>query len=198
MPDPSNPDPADIAIFPLSLVLFPGGLLPLKIFEQRYIEMTKACLRDDSPFGVCLIRSGHEVGSPADHEPIGCSARIRQWDMPHTGIFHLACLGETAFRVVESRAGKNGLIHGRVEWLSSHGEGIDPEHFNTCRSMLESLAKRAGQDIFAGQAAYEDPEWVSYRLAELLLVDSRGRQALLEERDTGRRLAAISQVLQPG
>ena len=195
MPDPSNRVLVDIAIFPLNLVLFPGGLLPLKIFEQRYIEMTKVCLRDEVPFGVCLIRSGHEVGSPAEHELIGCSARISQWDMPHTGIFHLACLGENAFRMVESHAGKNGLIRGRVEWLSSHKDDIDPEHFNTCRNMLESLAERAGVGIFAGPAAFDDPEWVSYRLAELLPIDGRSKQALLEERNVGRRLAAISQAL---
>ncbi len=197
MPDPSNPNPVDIAIFPLNLVLFPGAVLPLKIFEQRYIEMTKACLRDDVPFGVCLIRSGHEVGSPAEHEHIGCSARIRQWDMPHTGIFHLTCLGESAFRLVGSQTGNNGLIHGRVEWLSGHSGDIDPEHFDTCRRMLESLVKRAGEDILAGQAAFDDPDWVSYRLAELLPIDSRSKQALLEQRNTGRRLAAISQALQP-
>ncbi len=197
MTDPSRPDPVNIAIFPLNLVLFPGGLLPLKIFEQRYIEMTKACLRDDLPFGVCLIRSGHEVGTPADHEVIGCSARISQWDMPHTGIFHLACLGENAFRVVESHTGTNGLIHGRVEWLSSNSDGIDLEHFDACRRMLESLTERAGKDIFAGRAAFDNPDWVSYRLAELLPVDARSKQALLEQRNTGRRLAAIHQALQP-
>ena len=196
MPDPSNSNPVDIAIFPLNLVLFPGGVLPLKIFEQRYIEMTKACLRDDIPFGVCLIRHGHEVGPAAEHERIGCSARIKQWDMPHTGIFHLACLGENAFRLVESQTGKNGLIHGRVEWLSGHSDEIDPEHFNTCRSTLESIAKRAGGDGLPEQGAFDDPEWVSYRLAELLPIDGRSKQALLEERNTGRRLAAISQTLQ--
>ena len=196
MPDPSAPDTAEIAIFPLNLVLFPGGFLPLKIFEQRYLEMTKACLRDDIPFGVCLIRDGQEVGAPAEHERIGCSARIKQWDMPHAGIFHLACLGESAFRVVDSRTGSNGLIHGRVEWLSAHGDEIDPEHFNTCKRMLESFAKRAGEEKVAGQAGFDDPEWVSYRLAELLPIDARSKQALLEQRNTGLRLAAISRALQ--
>ena len=52
-------------IFPLNTVLFPGGTLPLKIFEQRYLEMTKACIRDEQPFGICLIKEGREVGTPA-------------------------------------------------------------------------------------------------------------------------------------
>jgi Lon protease-like protein len=196
MPDPSSTNLNDIAIFPLNLVLFPGGLLPLKIFEQRYVEMTKTCLRDDVPFGVCLIRHGHEVGTPAEHEQIGCSARITQWDMPHPGLFHLACVGENAFRVVESRTAKNGLILGRVEWLSRDSEAIEPRHLDACRSLLEALVKRTGEDIFAGPAAFDDPEWVSYRLSELLPLDGKRKQALLEQRSTGRRLAAISEALQ--
>lgn len=197
MPDPSNAKLVDIAIFPLNLVLFPGGLLPLKIFEQRYVEMTKSCLRDDMPFGVCLIRNGHEVGSPAEHEQIGCSARIEQWDMPHTGIFHLGCVGENAFRLIESRAGKNGLIQGRVEWLSHDEAGIDSVHLNTCVNVLKALAKRAGEGVFAGKTAFDNPEWVSYRLAELLPINARNKQALLEQRGTGQRLAALSRALQP-
>ena len=66
----------DVAIFPLNAVLFPGGLLPLRVFEQRYMDMAKDCLRNDTPFGVCLIRAGHEVGAPATPEPIGCTAKI--------------------------------------------------------------------------------------------------------------------------
>ena len=182
----------------MNLVLFPGGLLPLRIFEQRYLEMTKSCLRDDLPFGVCLIRHGQEVGTPAEHEQIGCSARITQWDMPHTGLFHLSCIGEQAFRLVESRPEKNGLILGRVEWLSSdRDDEIDPGHLDACRSVLEALVKRAGEDVFAGPVRLDDPEWVSYRLSELLPVDWRSKQALLEQRSTAQRLAAISGTL-PG
>ena len=66
----------EISLFPLNTVLFPGGMLPLKVFEQRYIEMTKTCLRDSRPFGVCLIREGHEVGTAAVPEPVGCLAAI--------------------------------------------------------------------------------------------------------------------------
>ncbi|HUU73933.1 MAG TPA: LON peptidase substrate-binding domain-containing protein [Burkholderiales bacterium] len=197
MPDPSKTKPDEVAIFPLNLVLFPGASLPLKIFEQRYIEMTKTCLRDDTPFGVCLIRHGQEVGSPAEHEQIGCSARIGNWDMPHTGIFLLACAGENTFRLLESRTERNGLIKGRVEWLYRDDDEIDPAHLDTCRNVLRALVKRTGEDVFAGPTVFDDPEWVSYRLSELLPIDNQGKQALLEQRGTGQRLAAINKVLQP-
>ena len=61
----------ELPLFPLNTVLFPGGRLPLKVFEQRYVEMTKRCVRDGSPFGVCMIREGKEVGNPALPADIG-------------------------------------------------------------------------------------------------------------------------------
>src|SRR5439155_12683725 len=70
----------DLPLFPLNTVLFPGGRVPLRIFEQRYMDMAKACLRDGSPFGVCLIREGREVGAPAIPADVGTLARIGAWD----------------------------------------------------------------------------------------------------------------------
>jgi Lon protease-like protein len=87
-------------LFPLGTVLFPGGLSPLKIFEQRYLDMTKACLRDNLPFGVCLIREGREVGAPAAPENVGCLATIEQWEMPNSSMFHMLARGGERFRVV--------------------------------------------------------------------------------------------------
>src|SRR5437879_10360536 len=91
--------------FPLKTVLFPGRVLPLKVFEQRYIDMTKACLKDEQPFGVCLLTQGEEVaqrdraaaGAPIAFALIGTQARIVSWDMPQLGILHLKTEGGTRF-----------------------------------------------------------------------------------------------------
>src|ERR1700690_807703 len=101
---PVSREPQSLPLFPLKTVLFPGGLLPLKVFEQRYIDMTKLCLRDDQPFGVCLITQGTEVASPKSQSPvefarIGTLARITGWDMPQLGILHLKTEGVSRFRV---------------------------------------------------------------------------------------------------
>ena len=84
-------------IFPLHTVLFPGGILPLKIFEQRYIEMTKICLRDNRPFGVCQIREGRETGAPALPEPIGCFATHHAMGHAAAGVFQLIVRGGNVF-----------------------------------------------------------------------------------------------------
>src|SRR5712664_2056169 len=96
----------DLALFPLNVVLCPGGRLPLRIFEQRYMEMAKACLRDSAPFGVCLIREGAEVGRPATPAAIGCLARIAEWDMPQLGLLQVTSRGAcrpTAWRALPSK-----------------------------------------------------------------------------------------------
>jgi len=107
----------EIFVFPLNTVLFPDGVLPLKVFEQRYIEMTKACLRDNRPFGVCMIREGREVGTAAVPEPVGCFAAIESWDMPQLGLFHLIARGGGRFRIREMRVAPNHLISAAVEPL---------------------------------------------------------------------------------
>lgn len=186
-----------IPLFPLGLVLFPGSTLPLKVFEQRYVEMTKTCVRDNTIFGVCRIRHGQEVGAPAEHEQIGCSARIAHWDMPHPNLFQLICVGEREFRVVDSSINASGLILGHVQWLANDFDGIDAENFSICREALERVAKQVGDRAFAGPAQLDDPEWVSYRLADLLPVDSTQKQSLLEQRSTAQRLTSIVRMLQP-
>ena len=107
-----------IFLFPLGTVLFPGGALPLKIFEQRYLDMTKVCIRDNLPFGVCLIREGREVGSPAVPSIVGCLATIEQWEMPSPGMFHLLARGGERFRLLETRIADNGLTSADVETAS--------------------------------------------------------------------------------
>ena len=183
-------------IFPLNLVLFPGSSIQLKIFEQRYQDMTKACLRDETPFGVCRIRAGREVGAPAEHESIGCSARISHWEMPHPGLYQLNCVGESVFRLADSHIEDNGLIRGVVEWMTDGSGTVDAQTFNTCRNALQRFADHAGKHFVTGPPAFDDPAWVSYKLAEILPVDLQTKQDLLEQRNTALRVSRIATLLQ--
>ena len=99
----------EIPLFPLNTVLFPGGRLPLRIFEQRYMEMAKSCLRDGAPFGVCLIVEGAEVGAPAVPATVGSLARIASWDMPQLGMLHVSAIGTERFRILRRRTQPDGL-----------------------------------------------------------------------------------------
>jgi Lon protease-like protein len=182
----------DIPLFPLSTVLFPDGVLSLKIFEQRYLEMTKACLRDSLPFGVCLIREGREVGEPAVPQRVGCLASIVEWDMPQLGLFHLVTRGGERFRVLDTRVGPNGLISGAVELFTEETAAqMDPP----CLEVLKVIIEKAGVAHFPAPLRLDDAAWVSYRLAEVLPLDMGVRQELLETAETSVRFARLRDVL---
>lgn len=183
----------DHFIFPLGTVLFPGGTLPLKIFEQRYIEMTKACLRDNRPFGVCLIREGREVGAPAVPETIGCLADIESWDMPQLGLFHLVARGGERFRLLETRVASNGLMTGSIERIAPDAAAGEVDR--ACQDVLKLVIDRVGASSFPAPIALDDASWVGYRLAEILPLDPPVRQQLLELHDAGERLARLRAML---
>ena len=184
-----------LSLFPLNTVLFPGGLLPLKIFEQRYLEMTKVCIRDGTPFGVCHIVQGTEAGPPASHSLVGCTSSIIDWDMPHLGMFQLRTCGGQPFRVLESSTRANGLIDAEVELIAAEPGAVIEDHVTLCRRLLEKIVERIGSEWFFPPARYDLPEWIAYRLAEALPLSAEVRQALLELPDSGARLAQLHAMI---
>ncbi|MFN0039823.1 MAG: LON peptidase substrate-binding domain-containing protein [Burkholderiales bacterium] len=189
------PERLEVPIFPLHTVLYPGGVLPLKIFEQRYLEMTKACLRDGSPFGVCRIREGREVGLPAIPEQIGCTAMIQSWEMPHPGMFQLQTRGVCAFRILESGIRDNGLIQAQVEMLEDVHVGAGYAVSPLCRQVLGQAIQQLGSEFFPPTQDLTSVRWVSYRLAEVLPLPGEIKQALLEERKDAARLEQLHALL---
>ena len=185
-----------VPIFPLNAVLFPGGLLPLRVFEARYMDMTRDCMKRDAPFGVCLIREGSEVGSPAVPEGIGCLAKILEWDMQQQGILNIKTRGGQRFRILESRAGPQGLISADVELIPAEAKAAVPEEFAPCARLLEMVVADQGKPIFAEPHSFDDASWVGYRLAEILPVPLVAKQKLLELSDSLGRLSILQRFLE--
>jgi uncharacterized protein len=173
----------DIPIFPLGTVLFPGSVLPLRIFEPRYVDMTKACIGDDSVFGVCLILDGREAGQPAVPHAVGCTARIIDWDVPAAGLFTLRTLGENLFRIRERRVQKDGLIRATVEVEQAPApQPVDPE-FSALVQLFERIAGQFGEQLFPLPHRRDDAAWICHRLADVLDLPQAARQHLLEARE---------------
>lgn len=181
-------------LFPLDTVLFPGGRLPLRIFEQRYMEMTKACIRDSSPFGVCLIREGREVGAPATPVEVGCLARIGNWDMPQLGLLHVTALGVQRFRILERRVQPDGLAVASIELLQSDVDFEVPENCAGCVRLLERVIEQQGA-LFEPPHRLDSASWVSSRLAEILPLPLAAKQELLELGDARARLERLNSLL---
>lgn len=184
-----------IPLFPLRTVLFPGGALPLKIFEQRYMDMAKACLSDDAPFGICLIALGAEVGLPAQPHPVGTLARIARWDMQQLGVLQVVVHGGERFRILRSWAEPSGLLRGEVELLPEPPPQTLPEESDLLVPLLRAIVADLGEAAPPEPRRYEDAAWVAYRYCEVLPIPRQARQMLLELGDPLSALAIIRQYL---
>ena len=194
--------PSTIPIFPLDAVLFPDGVLPLRIFEARYVDMVRDCVRDDTGFGVCRITAGSEVGEPAEHEAIGCMARIRSWDMEQPGVLQIWTRGETRFRVIDREVRPDGLVRANVTWLADDDDDSLPAEFEDCAQLL----RRVVADIVEREAdptrrmvaepyEFDSLVWVSNRLAELMPLASRARQSLMCAESPLARMMVVRDLL---
>lgn len=184
----------DLPLFPLNTVLFPGGRLPLRLFEQRYLEMAKVCLKDNAPFGVCLIREGREVGAPAVPAKVGTLARIVDWDMAQLGVLQVVACGEGRFRLLERRTQPDGLARGRAEPIADDEDGPVPAGAARCARLLERVIQETPEAI-AAPHRLDSASWVGMRLAELLPLPLESKQELLELTDARERLERLTGLL---
>ncbi len=189
-----QPKTLELPIFPLSSVLFPGGVMPLKIFEQRYMDMAKSCLKNALPFGICLIREGPEVGAVALPETIGTMARIQEWDMQQLGVLQVRAVGEGRFRIVEQRALVSGLIIAQVTTIAEDERSECPE-FAPCRDFLRKVLAQIGNARIQGEMRFDDPSWVSFRITEILPIAPIIKQKMLELTNARMRLEILHRVL---
>lgn len=185
----------ELPIFPLNTVLFPGGPLPLRIFEPRYLDMVRRCLRERSGFGVVLIRAGGEVGSVADTAGVGTSARIVDFDTLEGGLLGLTCRGEKRFRLLRRWQARGGLNLGEIEWLPQAADVPVPESLRPLSQIVEAVLPQLGEIYEAIGKKPQDAEWVGARLAELLPLSLEDKQVLLEMDDPVARLERIAPLV---
>lgn len=202
-----------VALFPLNTVLFPDGVLPLRIFEARYMDMVRDCMQREAGFGVCLIASGSEVGAPARTESVGCLARIVTWDMEQLGLLHIRTVGVQRFRIREAQPQPDQLLVANVDLIEPDEDTpLEPEH-QACAALLTRVVddvraqhaerRRNGEaegDVL-GRIPFEEPfrfdssVWVGNRLCEVLPVPLKAKQKLMELEDARTRLEIITQYL---
>lgn len=186
----------DIPIFPLNTVLFPDGYLPLRIFEQRYIEMVRECSLNASCFGVCLINNSEDSNKPATHMKVGTTAEIVDFSTLEDGLLGITARGNQRFIINNTRMRDNGLLMGDVEILDEPAAVEIPVEF----SVLSMVTGRFMEQLSTNYPAFkprdlQDANWVGYRLAELLPLDLDEKQVLLQMSDPTERLQVLVDVL---
>jgi Lon protease-like protein len=187
---------SDLPLFPLRTVLMPGGLLPLQIFEPRYLDLVRECARHDSGFGVCLILQGSEAGTPPQHAGIGTVARIEDFNTLPNGLLGILARGESRFRIHRTRVRDNGLLVGEVEWLHDGPPRSIPDEYLVLAQVLERIMEKVGENYPDwDKESLDDCLWVGYRLAELLPLDNLEKQSLLGLEDPELRLQRLLERL---
>ncbi len=201
-----------LPIFPLRTVLFPGGLLPLRVFEARYMDMVRNAMRDANEFGVCLIRKGEEVGErDVDTADVGCRARIDDWNMEQLGVLQIWTTGTARFRIVSRRTQADGLLVADVEPVEAETASSIPADAVPCQALLQRIVQRL-EDERAKQAEsptdgeavpipialpylFDDATWVGNRLCELLPIPLGAKQKLMALTDAPTRLELVLRYL---
>jgi len=184
----SKPD--EIALFPLNTVLFPGGLLPLRIFEARYLDMISECMRRQSGFGICAIQDGDEVGEAAQCYSVGTLAMVTDFDRGEDGLLRVTVRGERRFRIDESWVERNKLQRARVSWLEEH-DALLPARRQPLVDLLARLLYQADAPLSDMTPHFDSAGWVGGRLAELLPFAISDKQRLLETDDAVERLEIL-------
>lgn len=190
----------NIPLFLLDTVLFPGGRLPLRVFETRYMDMVKACLRGDTPFGVCLLAQGDEAATPAaptaQPHTIGTLAKIADWDMPQLGILNIVVHGGQRFRIISQQSLENGLVRVETELLPEPPVTPIPGDYARLVPMLRALLEALEEDMPPAPHRFYDAAWVADRWAEILPLPISLRQRILELGDGVARLDTIYRFLE--
>jgi len=195
-----------LPLFPLKTVLFPDGVLPLKVFEARYMDMVRECMKHNTPFGVVLIRAGQEVGAAAEPEEVGCLAYIADWDMQQLGVMILRTQGGERFRIVETRILPDQRLEARIEMIAADGVIPISDMHVSCAKTLKIViddvdAKGRAEEGDAFVSPFSQPirldsaSWVANRWCEILPIPLKARQKLLELDDAQSRLTIVHQYL---
>lgn len=180
----------EVPLFPLHTVLFPGGPLPLRIFESRYLAMVSACLRHDNEFGVVLITKGGETGEAAASHEVGCLARIIDWDQDDAGLLTIRAMGTQRFRTLKRHVDKRQQVHAEVALLPEAAPVPVPPRYRAQADWVAEVLPKL--EHYAGITPVDDAGWLAGRLAELLSLKASQRQTLLEMDDPLARLARVT------
>lgn len=184
-----------IPLFPLDAVLFPGGALPLRIFEPRYLDMISDCMKSESGIGVILIKDGHEAGEAAKVHEFGTISYVSYWHKRTDGMLGITLTGEQRFRVLSTEVKPNQLTLAEVELLPNFEESrieYNPELFI---KLLKKIVAQLEPPYTTMKSYYDDLDWVSARLIELLPLKLKDKQKMLVMGDVNERVSYLHPLL---
>ncbi|MEM1173250.1 MAG: LON peptidase substrate-binding domain-containing protein [Pseudomonadota bacterium] len=185
-----------VPLFPLNTVLFPGGPLPLRIFETRYVDMVSQCMKDNTSFGVLLIREGQEAGTPASTYSVGTLARIVDFYQGSDGLLGVTAIGTHKFELTSVERRDDGLNIGQIEILPGETPMVLPNDYASLAEILEAILDDLGRLYEELDRHFDDAGWVANRFLEILPIALEQKQMCLERADCRQRLDIVAAVLE--
>ena len=191
-----KPNAAALPLFPLQAVLYPGGMLGLRVFEPRYLDLVRECGRNQCGFGVCLVIEGDGTGEAPAAAAYGTEALIEDFDTGDDGLLTLRVRGARRFHAGEVRVRDNGLQVATVEWCEPDAvEPVRPEHGLLATLLQTVLEQVGGEHSRVVDERIDDAAWVGWRLAEMLPLEDTQRQQLLQIDDPHERMDRLLSLL---
>ncbi|MDH5407625.1 MAG: LON peptidase substrate-binding domain-containing protein [Gammaproteobacteria bacterium] len=181
-----------IPLFPLNTVLFPGGVLPLRIFEPRYLDMVSNCLKNNLGIGVILIKEGSETGSAAEVYDVGTLTNICYWNKRPDGLLGITLRGEQRFKILSQQVEPSQLITAEIELLPEEDEASIDEEFEPMVDLLHQIINQLEPPYTTMPTHFDNAGWVSSRLIELLPLDLCEKQNFLKIENPYERLSQLS------
>jgi len=183
-----------IPLFPLSSIVLPGGKLPLRLFEPRYIRMVSLCMKEEIGFGVCLAKASSENSEAMLPYPIGTLARIVDFDQGEDGLLQITAVGVQEFRLVGYEQEADKLLMGEVELQDRPDKFAVPLEFSSLAVKLSQILDHLEPHITFPDRDLDDAEWVCNRLLELLPIDAGEKFEMLNSFDIVSRLQALDDL----
>lgn len=174
------------AIFPLNTIIFPGGILPLQIFEQRYLSLIKDCMKNETGFVIVLISEGKEVGAAPQIYSVGCYVEIIDWESLPNGLLGISIQAKERVRLSNISVRDDGLLLAETSPLESSLEPAPdkqptlPDVFLPLADTLKQLMQHPFAKRYQDSIDYENVADICYRLSELLPISNKEKQSLLE------------------
>jgi len=191
----------ELPLFPLQTVLFPGGLLSLKVFEARYLDLVGSCLREQKPFGVVSLKQGTETRRSGDStvfEATGTIADLIDVDSAQSGILQVRCRGTQRFEVMQCTQETDGLWVAMASLVPDDEQVPPSETFHeTVRGLANAIStlKAKGSEPFLQPYLFDNAGWVANRWCEILPISIAAKQKLMELPDAQVRLQLVNDFL---
>jgi Lon protease-like protein len=170
----------------------PGGIMKLRLFERRYIDMVTNCFRTQTGFGICLIKDGNEAGAPSLPYPLGTRVSIVDFDQGDDGLLHITTQGDVEFELLTYAPDDSQLLIGEVAELPAQAPVPMSPEIEELASKLDLILTYVEPEITFSQKRLDDPDWVCHRLLELLPLAPEAKYELLQLQNNRERLAALA------